>query len=81
MCDWPTLIQRMTAGPAELLGEDCGTLNEGAAADVTLIDPDKRWTVNVDKFHSRSRNCPYHGWKLKGRPSATIVAGRVVYQA
>jgi dihydroorotase len=80
LCDWPTLIQRMTAGPAELLGQDYGTLTEGRTADVTLIDPARRWTVNVNSFHSRSRNCPYHGWKLKGRPVATIVDGRIVHE-
>lgn len=80
LCDWPTLIERMTTGPARVLGLDAGRLAEGAIADVTIIDPAKRWTVKVDSFRSKSRNCPYDGWKLKGRPTCTIVAGQVRYR-
>jgi len=80
LCGWPTLIERMTAGPARVIGRPLGTLGAGAVADVTIIDPKRRWTVNVAAFKSRSRNCPYHGWKLKGRAVTTIVAGRIKHQ-
>ncbi|MCK5113448.1 MAG: dihydroorotase [Phycisphaerae bacterium] len=76
-CDWPTLIERMTAGPAKVINSELGTLTPGAAADVTIIDPKKRWTVNVDKFASISRNCPYDGMKLKGRAIMTIIDGQI----
>jgi len=67
-CTWFTLIERMTSGPAKVIKSPLGTLTKGAPADVTIIDPNKRWTVRVDKFASMSRNCPYDGMKLKGRP-------------
>ena len=81
LMDWPALIARMTAGPARVLDLPTGTLAAGADADVTIIDPKKRWTVRMDRWASKSRNCPYDGWKLKGRPVATIVAGQIKYQA
>ena len=54
-----------------------GTLAAGSVADVTIFDPKKRWTYDVTKTRSRSRNCPYDGWPLRGRPVATIVDGQV----
>jgi len=80
VCDWPMLIKRMTSNPAEAIGSELGTLTEGKPADVTIIDPKKRWTVNVDRFRSKSRNCPYDGWKLKGRAVMTIVDGEIKFR-
>jgi dihydroorotase len=80
-CDWPTLIERMTAGPARAIGSDLGTLQPDRAGDVTLIDPKKRWTVRVDRFRSKSRNCPWDGMKLTGRAACTIVGGDVKFRA
>jgi len=81
LLDWPTLIERMTAGAGRVIGKDLGTLSVGAAADVTIIDPELTWTVDVDQFASRSRNCPYGGWSLTGKAVATLVDGKVVYQS
>jgi dihydroorotase len=80
MCDWPILIERMTANPARAIGSELGTLGVGSPADVTIIDPKKRWTVRVDKFESKSRNCPYDGWELTGRAITTIVDGEVKFR-
>ncbi len=80
LLDWPGLLARMTVNPARLIDRPLGTLAEGAPADITLIDPDKRWTVKVDDFASLSRNCPYDGWELQARPVATIVGGQVRYR-
>ena len=74
------LIEMYTVEPARLLKLDAGTLSIGAQADVTLIDPNLEWTVNVDNFQSLSRNSPFHGWKLKGRAVRTIVAGKTVWK-
>jgi dihydroorotase len=79
LCDWPALIERMTVGPARAIKRPLGTLAAGALADVTIIDPQASWTVDTGKFRSRSRNCPYHGWKLVGRAIATIVAGQLKF--
>ena len=74
------LIEMYTVEPRRLLKINAGTLSIGAAADVTLIDPDLEWTVRVDKFESASRNSPFDGWKLKGRVVRTIVGGKTVWE-
>jgi dihydroorotase len=73
------LIEMFTIEPAKLLNLDAATLSIGAKADVTLIDPDREWTVEASKFESLSRNTPFHGWKLKGRAVRTIVGGETVW--
>jgi dihydroorotase len=74
------VIGRLTIGPARALGIPRGTLEVGAAADVTVIDPELKWTVAADKLLSKSKNTPFDGWKLKGAATHTIVGGKVVYQ-
>jgi len=54
-----------------------GTLLPGAVADATVLDPDTEYALDLTTFRSKSRNCPYHGWKVKGRPMATVVEGKV----
>ncbi len=74
---WLKLIDLMSTWPAQIAHLDRGTLRIGAVGDVTIIDPEKTWTIDVHQFRSRSRNCPFHGWNVKGMPRATIVAGQV----
>jgi dihydroorotase len=74
---WPQLVEKMTVNPARVLSIDRGTLKPGAEADVTVLDPTAEWTIDVSKFRSKSRNSPYHGWKVRGRASAVIVSGEV----
>ena len=76
---WPALIARMTVNPAAVIGKPLGTLSEGAEADVTVIDPAKRWTVRAAAFASKARNCPYDAWRVKGRALCTIVRGEVKF--
>jgi dihydroorotase len=59
---------------------DKGTLREGADADVTIIDPARTWKVDKEQFVSKSRNCPFDGWELKGRAVMTIVGGEVKWE-
>ncbi len=75
--DWLRLIELMTIGAARVTGMSKGTLAEGADADITIIDPHLTWRVDVDKFKSKSRNCPFAGWDLKGRAIGTIVGGEM----
>jgi len=75
-----TLISRMSRGPARLLGLPGGSLAPGAAADLTLIDPGAAWTVDPAKFASKSRNTPFGGWSVTGRPWKTIVGGSIVWE-
>ncbi len=78
---WPQAIAALTCNPARALGIEAGTLAAGSPADITLIDPDVEWTIDAAAFHSRSRNCPFHGWKVRGRAAATIVGGDVKFRA
>jgi dihydroorotase len=76
---WPEVIRKLTINPAQLLGIPKGTLRPGAEADVTLIDPATRWVIDPDHFRSRSRNCPFAGWEVRGRAHTVIVGGEVRY--
>lgn len=72
-------LERMTAAPAGILRLDKGDLSVGAAADVTIIDPELEYEVDPARFYSKSRNTPYAGWKLRGRAVMTIVGGKTVF--
>ena len=74
------LIAKFTCNPAKLLRLPKGTLGIGADADVTVMDPTAKWTYDVAQSASKSRNSPFHGWELQGRATATIVAGKIVWQ-
>ncbi len=73
------MLRALTSGPAEVFGLGKGTLRAGADADITIVDPEAPWVVEPDRFHSKGRNTPFAGWKLKGRVVKTLVAGRAVY--
>jgi dihydroorotase len=75
--DWMKLVDMMSTRPAQIVRLDRGTLKPGAVADVTIIDPNAAWTIDVEQFASKSRNCPFHGWSVKGRATCTIVKGKV----
>jgi dihydroorotase len=73
-----TLVSRLTADPARLLGLDGGSLSPGAPGDVTILDLERELTVTPGRFQSRSRNTPFGGWTLRGAPVMTVVGGAVV---
>ncbi len=78
--DWPAMLAMMTINPAKLVGLDragIGRLAVDLPADVTVIDPQLSWTIDVGAFASAGRNCPFHGWPVHARAVATIVGGRV----
>jgi dihydroorotase len=71
-------IAKMTIAPATVvkLPDGAGTLRSGAAADVAVFDLDAEWTVDRDKTQSKSKNTPFHGMKLRGKPLFTLLGGR-----
>jgi len=73
-------VARLTINPARVLGADLGRLAAGAAADVTVIDPEAAWRIEPERFASLARNCPFAGSDVRGRAVATIVGGRLVYE-
>ena len=76
-----TLVARLSRDPARLLNLPGGSLTVGAAADVTLVDPEAAVTIDPARFASKSRNTPFGGWTATGAPWKTIVAGKVVWEA
>ncbi|HYF49380.1 MAG TPA: dihydroorotase [Planctomycetota bacterium] len=74
-------VEAWTTAPARCLGLEkfgvTGQLKKNGPADITIIDLDLEWTLDVNTFKSKARNCPFHGWKLKGAPLYTIVGGMV----
>jgi len=88
--DWPRMIAMMTIEPARLCGLEhggslgpngLGRLVAGGIADITIIDPARTWTIRADDFRSKSRNCPFEGWSVRGRATHTIVGGVVQHTA
>ncbi|MGE0352996.1 MAG: dihydroorotase [Gemmatimonadales bacterium] len=77
----PALIARMSTDPARIFHLSGGTLRKGAPADVVVLDPDLRWTVEPARMHSLSRNTPFAGLELQGRALVTVVRGQVVHRS
>jgi dihydroorotase len=75
----PRVVELMAVNPAKILRVPGGTLSEGAPADITILAPELRVTIDRTKLVSKSKNTPYHGWSFRGGVAATIVGGRVVY--
>lgn len=74
------MAAKMSYNPARVLGIDKGTLDEGAVADVTIINPDKEYMIDVENFVSKGKNTPFNGYKVFGEVEYTIMNGDIVYQ-
>ena len=75
------MVELFTIGPARVLGINRGTLAPGSPADLTILDPEREWTYDVNKSASKSRNSPFHGRTFRGGPVATVVGGVFVWTA
>jgi dihydroorotase len=79
--DWAKAFAKLSTHPARLLGIDAGTLREGAPADLVLIDPARRWTVDAPAMQTKAYNTPLHGRELTGQVVATLVGGQCLYRS
>lgn len=73
------LVRVTSYNPAKLLKIDRGTIEEGKIADITIFDPNERYTYTKDLIVSKSKNSPFIGKELKGKVKYTIVNGKIVY--
>lgn len=73
------MVAKMSYNPAKVLGIPKGTLDEGKIADITIIDPDKEYTIDVNTFESKGKNTPFDGYKVSGEVEYTILNGKIVY--
>ncbi len=72
------LIQKLSTNPRTILHLPAVTIAEGEYANLTLLDPAKEWIVDVGSFKSKSKNSPFHGWKLTGKAVGIVNHGRIV---
>jgi len=73
-------VEMLSTTPAKILGlKNKGQIALGADADLTILSLSKEVTVDVGSFAGKSRNNPFHGWRLRGAPVMTVVAGRIAY--
>ena len=75
----PRLVELLSLNPARILRREGGTLDPGAAADITVLAPDARVTIRAASLRSKSKNTPFDGWELRGATAATIISGRTVF--
>ena len=77
----PTLLDRVTTGPANCFNLPQGRLAFGAPADLCIINTDVDWEYSIENIASRGKNSPYQGWDLQGKVELTVVNGRTIYTA
>lgn len=73
------LVEKMSCKPSELLGLGRGSLKAGSVADISVIDPQKQWTVTESALASKSKNSPWLGETMTGAAACTVVGGKVVF--
>jgi dihydroorotase len=74
------MIEMFTVNPDRILTLGKGRLKVGGEADITIFDTDRKWTFDLNKSQSKSRNTPFHGREFRGGQVASIVAGKIVWQ-
>jgi len=72
---WEQVAEKMSLNPYKILGIDAPEFRVGEMANVTVIDPEKKWMVDASQFRSRSQNSPFIGRELKGKPVLVIHQG------
>ncbi|NOR23680.1 MAG: amidohydrolase family protein [Desulforhopalus sp.] len=74
------LVELMSCAPAKILGVPGGSLHVGAVADITIVDPERKFTFIAEECFSKGKNSPFDGWKLQGKAVLSMVAGRITYK-
>jgi dihydroorotase len=74
------LVELMSCAPARILGVPGGSLHVGAVADITVVDPEKRFTFSVQESFSKGKNSPFDGWEMQGKAVLSMVEGRITYR-
>ncbi len=72
-------VAKLSRNPARILGIPLGSLETGKPAHLTVIDPEAAHVLDAETFQSKSRNCPFHGWKVQGQVLMTVVDGRIAF--
>jgi dihydroorotase len=73
------LVELFSTAPARILGVPGGSLQAGALADITVFDPERKWTYRAEESVSKSRNTPFDAWSFRGGAVATVVNGRIIF--
>jgi dihydroorotase len=74
-------IDALTAAPAKVVGLPVPRIQEGARADLVLIDPDAHWTVDPSRLRSKSHNTPFLHQEVRGKVLATFASGVPIFEA
>lgn len=74
------LIEVMSVSPRRRFGLAGGTIEDGQPADLTVLDLNRQWTVDPDKFRTKGRATPFEGWTVSGKAIMTVVNGEIVYE-
>ncbi len=74
------MIRKLSYNPSTIFKLPGGRVEVGAEADLTLIDPDREWVIQKEQFMSKGHNCPFDGWRVRGRVEMTWVGGELVFQ-
>jgi dihydroorotase len=74
-------VRKVSVNPSRILAIEGGTLAPGSRADLTLLDLERTWKIEPDRFRSKGKNSPFRNWVVRGRVEMTVVAGKVVYRA
>lgn len=72
---WERMVELMSVNPRRIIGIERVAIEPGSRADLTVIDPDLKWTVTEDDFESKAKNCGFTGWEITGRPTDVYVGG------
>jgi dihydroorotase len=73
-------VDALTAAPAKIVGLPVPRIKDGARADLVLVDPNARWTIDPSRLRSKSKNTPFAGREARGRVLMTVAAGQIIHE-